>query len=58
LIRKLAKALHADLDELFLLADNVPDDIRDRVKQRPNAFRKTAGQDDKTLDRLLAQIEE
>jgi len=58
LIRKLAKALDADLDELLLLADKVPDDIRQRVKQRPEAFRKIARLDDRTLDRLLAQIEE
>ncbi len=58
LIRKLARVLDADLDELLLLADKVPDDIRQRVKQRPDAFRKIAGLDDRTLDRLLAQIGE
>ena len=35
LIRKLAKALDADLDELFLLAQMVPDRIRKRVLERP-----------------------
>jgi transcriptional regulator with XRE-family HTH domain len=58
LIRKLAKALNADVDELMLLAEKVPDDIRKRVMQRPEAFRKIAGLDDRTLDRLLAQIGE
>lgn len=58
LIRKLARALDADVDELLLLADKVPDDIRQRVKQRPDAFRKIARLDDRTLDRLLAQIGE
>ncbi len=58
MIRKLAKVLDADLDELLLLADKVPDDIRERVKQRPDAFRKIARLDDRELDRLLAQIRE
>ena len=40
LIRKLAKALGADEDELLLLAEKVPDGIRRRVVQRPDAFRK------------------
>ena len=58
LIRKLAKALGGDTDELLLLAEKVPDEIRRRVIQRPDAFRKLARLDDKALDRLVAQIEE
>jgi transcriptional regulator with XRE-family HTH domain len=58
LIRKLAKVLGADEDELLLLAEKVPDEIRRRVVQRPDAFRKLARLDDRALDRLVAQIEE
>lgn len=58
LIRKLAKALGGDVDELLLLAEKIPDEIRRRVIQRPDAFRKLARLDDRALDRLVAQIEE
>src|SRR5438552_3059333 len=58
LIRKLAKALGGDTDELLLLAKKVPDRIRKRVLERPDAFTKLAGLDDEALDRLVAQIEE
>lgn len=57
LIRKLARVLDADLDELLLLAEKIPDEIRRRVIQRPDAFRRLARLDDGTLDRLVAQIE-
>lgn len=58
LIRKLAKALDAEADELLLLAEKVPDRIRKRVLERPDAFGKLARLDDGALDRLVAQIEE
>ena len=58
LIRKLAKALGSDVDELLLMAEKIPDEIRKRVVQRPDAFRKLARLNDKALDRLVAQIEE
>jgi transcriptional regulator with XRE-family HTH domain len=58
LIRKLAKALDADEDELLVLAEKVPDRIRRRVLERPDAFAKLAGLDDRSLDRLVAQIRE
>ncbi len=58
LIRKLARALDAEADELLLLAEKVPDRIRKRVLERPDAFGKLARLDDKALDRLMAQIEE
>jgi len=58
LISKLAKALGGDTDELLLLAEKVPDRIRKRVLDRPDAFYKLAGLDDEALDRLLAQIED
>src|SRR5438132_1580782 len=53
LIRKLGKVLHGDVDELLLLAEKVPDSIRKRVIQRPDAFRTFASLDDKTIDKLL-----
>ena len=58
LIRKLAKALDTDEAELFLLAKKIPDQIRKRVMERPDAFRKFADLTDDDIDRLLGQIEE
>lgn len=58
LIRKLAKVLKADVDELLLLAEKIPEDIKKRVIQRPDAFRKLARLDDEALDRLVAGIRE
>ena len=56
LIRKLAKVLEADLDELLLLAEKIPDEIRKRVVQRPDAFRKLARLDDDALDKVLENL--
>src|SRR5262249_34616393 len=56
LIGKLAKALDADEDDLLLLAEKVPEKIRVRVLQRPDAFRTFATCDDETLDRLMVAI--
>ncbi len=56
-IHKLADALQCDEDELLLLTDRVPPAIQMRVLERPEAFRRIAELDDKTLDRLLDQIE-
>ena len=58
LIRKLAKVLEASEDELLLLAKKIPEDIKQRVLDRPDAFRKIAKLDDEQLDRLLGEIEE
>ncbi len=58
LTRRLAKALDADEDELMLLAEKIPEQIRRRVLQRPEAFRKLASLDDKALDAVLVQIDE
>ena len=57
LIGKLAKALNADADELMFLAKRIPDRMKRRILERPDAFKKLADLDDKKLDRLLAQIE-
>jgi transcriptional regulator with XRE-family HTH domain len=57
LIRKLAEALNHDADELLLLAKKIPEDIKSRVLERPDAFRKIASLGDEELDQLLRQIE-
>jgi len=54
-IHKLADELGADEDELLLLSDRVPPSIRQRIQQRPDAFRAFAELDDKTMDRVLKQ---
>lgn len=56
LIRKLAKVLNADADELLLLAEKIPADIKKRVIERPDAFRKIAKLDDERLDKLLEEL--
>jgi transcriptional regulator with XRE-family HTH domain len=58
LILKLAAALDADADELLLLAQKIPPQIRERVLQRPDAFRKLARLDDDALDRVLQDVED
>src|SRR4051794_39708107 len=56
-VLKLAKALDADAEEMLLLAGKVPEPIRQRVLERPEAFRKLVALDDETLDKLVAQIQ-
>ncbi len=56
LIGRLASALDADEEELLLLAEKIPEPIRRRVFERPDAFRQLARLDDKRLDRVLAFI--
>lgn len=58
LIRKLAEALNTEADELMILAKKVPDRIKQRVMERPDAFRKIASLDDKKLDQLLDDMDE
>jgi transcriptional regulator with XRE-family HTH domain len=57
LIRKLSAALSADEDELMLLARKIPEHIRQRVFERPDAFRKFADLADADIDRLLEEME-
>ena len=57
LIHRLADELDGDEEELLILAERIPKPIYRRVLQRPDAFRAFANCDDKTLDRLMAQIE-
>ncbi len=57
MILKLAHALDADSDELMLLAEKIPDAIRQRVLERPEVFRKMARLDDKQLNDVLSYID-
>lgn len=58
LIRRIAEALDADVNELLALADKIPDPIKERVIERLDAFRKIAELDDKTLNELLEKLDE
>ncbi len=57
-IEKIAAALDADVTDLLVLAEKIPEPIRRRVLARPDAFRKLALLDDVALDRLVEQIAE
>ncbi len=56
-IRRIAEALDADPDGLLLLAEKVPERIRRRVLERPDAFRRFAELDDRQIDALLNHLE-
>lgn len=56
-IHRLADELEADENELLLLADKVPADIRQRIRDKPEAFRILAKADDKTLDKAVKIVE-
>ena len=58
LIGKLAAALDAEADELLLLAKKVPEQIKKRVIESPDAFRKFADLDDDKLDDLLEKLDD
>jgi transcriptional regulator with XRE-family HTH domain len=58
LICKLARALDVDEDEMLILAEKIPGQIRRRFFERPEVFRALALCDDKTLDRVLVQIDQ
>ncbi|QDT60583.1 Helix-turn-helix domain protein [Stieleria bergensis] len=51
-IKRLSKSLKANEDELLLLADKVPTQIRKRIRQRPELFRKLANCSRRELDEL------
>lgn len=53
LITKLAKILNVDADELLLLAEKIPDTIRNRILERPDVFLQLAALDDRELDEVL-----
>lgn len=52
-LRSIAQALSADLSELMLLARRIPQSIRDRILERPAAFRQILELPDEQLDSLL-----
>jgi transcriptional regulator with XRE-family HTH domain len=54
LIRRLATALDTDEEELLLLAEKIPEPIRRRFFEQPDAFWLIARLDDKRLDKVLA----
>ena len=56
-IHKLSAELDADEDELLLLSDRVPEALRKRIRERPDVFNAVASLDDKSLDKLVEQIE-
>lgn len=56
LIHKLADALDGDVEELLLLAQKIPDPIRKRVLERPDAFRRIAALGDRELDAVMRHI--
>ena len=55
-IHKFAEELDADEDELLLLADKVPRSIRERIRQRPELFRRLSQLDDETLDAFESSL--
>lgn len=56
MIHKLAEALDANETELLVLAEKVPQRIRQRVFQRPEAFMRIADLDDQALDAVLKKL--
>jgi len=58
LISKLANVLEVDEDEddMLILAEKIPERIRRRVLERPDAFRTFASLDDSAIDDLLRRI--
>jgi transcriptional regulator with XRE-family HTH domain len=56
MIHRLAAAFDVDEDELLLLSKRIPEAVKKRVLERPDAFRTFAECDDATLDKLLNEI--
>lgn len=56
LIHRLADILEADEKELLILAKRIPDPVKKRFLQRPDAFRAFAKCDDVILDKLMTEI--
>jgi len=55
-IHRLASELNTDEDELLVLADKVPVEIRKKIRQRPSLFKAIANLDDGALDQLTTQL--
>ena len=56
LIHRLAGALDVCEDELLLLSKRIPETVKKRVLERPDACMTFAVCDDATLDKLLSEI--
>jgi transcriptional regulator with XRE-family HTH domain len=56
LIHRLAEDLEADEEELLILAKRIPEPMKKRFLQRPDAFCAFATCDDATLDKLMVEI--
>lgn len=56
LLHQLAEELDADENELLLLANRIPEPIRRRFMERPEAFAVLAGLRDCDLNRLLETL--
>ena len=56
LIHRLAQALDTDVDELLLLSKRIPEVVKKRVLERPDAFLTFAVCDDAMLDKLLSYV--
>jgi transcriptional regulator with XRE-family HTH domain len=55
-IHKLADELQTDEDELLILADKVPERLRQRIRERPSLFKAIADLDERKLDRLSKEF--
>jgi len=55
-IHRPAEEFDADEDELLLLADKVPNALRQQIRERPDVFTAVADLTDKAMDKLLTQI--
>lgn len=56
LIQSTAAVLEADVDGLLLMARKVSEEIKERVSQHPDVFRKIASLDDETLKKAVEGI--
>jgi transcriptional regulator with XRE-family HTH domain len=58
LIRRFAKAVEGDKDELPLVAEKIHEHIQRRMVQRPEVFRMLPVRDGAVLDRVLEQVDQ
>lgn len=56
LIVRLADALDTNPDELLILAEKIPPNIKRRVMERPDAFRTLAELNDSEIDRFMREF--
>lgn len=57
LVRKLPRVLGADEDKLLILVEKIPEQIKKRVMERPDGFRKFANLDDEMFNRILEEYD-